>query len=234
MKYEWVLPFSMHRCLIGIFSKESSLKTEPGTRSILTTRYCSIEDLEEIYEKNQKTNAISKYKRGMVCNQAVVDLPFPLNCRNVNSSFTFIYDSESKSVICGMKAFESDFSNFATKRKVETKNKFGNIEKSKCYSIFNFGFFKLQKIEDNKTLFIQVSLANPGGWVNDKNLMKVVSKSRGIAMRKSYMKVMSELPKDIHLKDCEKEFNKVDENGMPIDGLGKLLFEMNMKFNIEN
>jgi hypothetical protein len=233
MKFEWVLPFSMHKCLIGIFSKECNLKTEPGTRCITTTRYCSMEDLEEIYEKNQKLNAISKYKRGMVCTKAVVDLPFPLNCRNVNSSFTFIYDSETKSVICGMKAFESDFSNFATKKNVELATKSGKIEKSNSYAIFNYGFLKLQKIDENKTLFIQVSLANPGGWVNDKKLLKAISKSRGIGMRKSYLKVMSELPKDINLKDCE-EFNKVDEKGMPIDGLGKLLYEMNLKFNIEN
>jgi hypothetical protein len=232
MKYQCVLPFSMHQCLVGIFSKEFSLKLEPQLISVLTTKYLSFDDLAKDYESRGLSH--KKYKRGLVCLQNVLNLPFPLNKRHMNCSCAFSYDPQTKSMLVVIKGYAENFSDFSVKKKTELPDKNGKMFNTEAYNMFSFGFFRLQKIGDNKVSFNHVSLMQVGGWTNNKVIFKKIATNRGLEARKTYMKFLKEIPIDITIKDFKESFLKINENGFPDDGFGKLLYETNEVWDIEN
>jgi hypothetical protein len=232
MKYQCVLPFSMHQCLVGIFSKEFSLKSEPQLISVLTSKYLSFNDLAKDYES--RGIAHTKYKRGLVCLQNVLDLPFPLNKRHMRCCASFSYDTQTKTMLVVIKGFTDNYSDFSVKKKTELPDKNGKIVNSDAYNMFNFGFFRLQKIGDNKVSFNQVTMMQVGGWTNNKLIFKKIASNRGMEARKTYLKFLSEIPSDSTIKDYKDTFLKINKNGFPDDGFGKLLYETNEVWDIEN
>jgi hypothetical protein len=96
MKYQCVLPFSMHQCLIGVFAKRFSLKSEPTLYSVTTQKYSSFDELSKDFEERNMLSSLSKYPRGNVCTRGLTWLPFPLNVRQATNSISFAYDSKTK------------------------------------------------------------------------------------------------------------------------------------------
>ena len=52
-------------------------------------------------------------------------------------------------------------------------------------------------------------------------------------MKKSYCKVIESFDEDSRIEDFKDLFEK-SENGIPVHGMSKLLYDTHMHFNIEN
>jgi hypothetical protein len=233
MKYQCVLPFSMHQCLIGIFAKSFSLKSEPTLYSVTTQKYLSFDDLSKEYEERGMQSNLSKYPRGIACTRGLTWFPFPLNTRQASNSVSFTYNSKTKTFFAVYKSHSNDFKDFGKKKKMKLPNRSGKIIEMEVYSIFSFVFFEIQNVGDHKTLFNSVILIEIGGWVNNKMIFKKLASGRGMEMRKTYTKIMSQIPDNATINDYKDEFLSICEDGMPNDGNGKLLYETHLKLNID-
>jgi hypothetical protein len=66
-----------------------------------------------------------------------------------------------------------------------------------------------------------------GGWTSNISIFKMIAKSRGAKFRSSLDQLILEIPEGSRIKDFEKDFEK-EENGVPIDGYGKLLWNLKL------
>jgi hypothetical protein len=70
-----------------------------------------------------------------------------------------------------------------------------------------------------------------GGFM--RNQIHNVAKERALHLRKASMEIMGSHPEDIHIEDV-KIFKKIESDGLPYDGLGKLIYDYHEIHHIEN
>jgi hypothetical protein len=89
-------------------------------------------------------------------------------------------------------------------------------------------FVIYKDIKEKKVLFTQINCVDAFGWTHNPQVVKLLAKSRGLELRNTLVAQTSLIPEDTKIEDCKKELCE-EVDGKPINGLGKLLYEMRMK-----
>jgi hypothetical protein len=102
------------------------------------------------------------------------------------------------------------------------------MKKMKVYPLFSYGITKYQKIDEKKVLFTQMIVFDMGGWTNNEFILKMLVKERGSKLKETIMNLAKELPEDARIEDYKTTLCG-EENGIPKDGCGKLLYDLKIE-----
>eukprot|EP01080_Neovahlkampfia_damariscottae_P003984 gene3984-7240_t len=221
-KYECILPISFHKSILAFMCDESII-SDPNAAAMNCLGYKSTDELEDYFKKNEMHDEMKYCKRTNMISNFEAYFGFPFNPRIIKYAFSAHYEPETKSLYCIFKPYREDFSQFGTFEKMKVSQK-GSAKKkaTKALHMFDYTLRKFQKIDENKTLFQEVTLGNFGGWGKSDSFVKMVIKSRASGLRKSVLDTCSRFSDDVKISDFKEKFNKMNEEGIPMDMYGKL------------
>eukprot|EP01080_Neovahlkampfia_damariscottae_P003985 gene3985-7241_t len=228
-KYECTFPISFDKAVLAFMCDESII-SDPNTASMNCLGYKSTEELNDYFKNNGIKNQMQCCKRTNMISNFEAYFGFPFNPRIIKYAFSAHYEPETKSLYCIFKPYREDFSQFGTFEKMKVSQK-GSAKKkaTKALHMFDYTLRKFQKIDENKTLFQEVTLGNFGGWGKSDSFVKMVIKSRASGLRKSVLDTCSRFSDDVKISDFKEKFNKMNEEGIPMDMYGKVLIDLDIE-----
>jgi hypothetical protein len=232
-KCETILNCTMDQALLGYFSNEMLLNSEPNCARFKTKNYIEYMDLVNIFKENKNSSQITKYKRDLCFSELDFVLPFPFNPRSSNRSDSCHYDPKTKSFFLVGKNYlkegEGEFcqpitANVCKKRNTEPKS-------MKAYRFFMFSGMLYQQIDEKKILCKDIAMIDFGGWASSKPMIKFIIQDRKEKYKENILKMIKLIPEDKKISDYREHLTrKVD--GKVVDGFGTLL--ANHDFELEN
>eukprot|EP01080_Neovahlkampfia_damariscottae_P010953 gene10953-3661_t len=236
VKQECILKHSFDKVLLTFMSdKMMTDDIDPTLKQIKTVEYYDYESLKEIFKERGFENSISKYKRSQVVNHSDIVLGPLMTPRIVSFGITAHQDVETGSVFYFGKPYERENRKFFKSTKMNVVVKKGEEPKNtNAIPMFDWFFYYLQKIDENKTLYTQIHMFNIGGYLSKlkfDSFGKMLVKAQGEKVVKNLEKLMNKIPEDAKLSDFLDDFSKLDENGIPFDGSGRLLYDLNTMNN---
>jgi len=230
--------YGIPTCLDVHVNNKSIVKIDPNTTKMEPIEYYNIEKLKKIFiEKGWKKEA-EEIDGDLSTNLINLVFPYPLNGRIMYHSHASKYDPETKTYYCISKPYLVDGIKFTEAANVEFTPKKGASSKKMKFiqCLVSFGLDINRLIKKNFTytcnyflnflIFImQVHILDPGGWSGNETFFKIVTKQRGNKFRENINKLVSEFPEGSKIEDYKEILTK-EENGIPLDGLGKLLYEI--------
>eukprot|EP01080_Neovahlkampfia_damariscottae_P003986 gene3986-7242_t len=228
-KYECTLPVSFDKAVLS-FMCDESIMSDPNSVGMDCLGYKSYEELDEYFKKNGPKYQMENCQRTNLISNLEAYFGFPFNARIIRHAFSAHYEPETKSLYCIFKPYNEDFSKFGTFEKIKVSQK-GTAKKkaTKAMYMFDYTMRKFQKIDENKTLFQEVTLGNIGGWGTNDSFVKMVLKNRANGLRKSVLDTCSKFPDNVKISDFKEKFNKMNEDGKPMDMYGKVLVDLDIE-----
>eukprot|EP01080_Neovahlkampfia_damariscottae_P004083 gene4083-7372_t len=225
IKYEAIMPFSLQKALLSTVSNEGLFKSDPNITRVRTIDFKTYQQIQNEYEHKQN---ILKYERSQVMIISDIKMPFPLNPRVDITSNAMHYDSKEKAFYCLAKPYVKDNKEMLKSTKMEVAlSKGGKPKITKAYTYFNYSMLCLKVIDDSEIIFSQVNIVDLGGSSRNKSLFLYAARERGKGFKHTMTALAKDIPNDVKISDYKEHFNK-EENGIPIDGLGKLLLEVDL------
>jgi hypothetical protein len=230
LKYECIFPVSFQRLILAYSTNESILKSDPNMTRLKVIDFLNFETQQKIFKENGWQHELGEIERNLVIQVSNNHISFPLNPRVMHMGTTATYDHENRILNFISKPFVSQDFNFFEPTMMEVAPKKGEpLKNLKVYPVFDFFFLRYQQIDENKVLFSQVHIFDLGGWISGNDyIVKKVVQQRGEIFLESIQKILQELPEDSTIEKYKKELLEVDKEGVIIDGIGKLMYELNI------
>jgi hypothetical protein len=227
LKYECVLPFTLDRCLLGYLTNTTLKKADPNTTFIETQEYISADQILKHYCQNGKEDLISSVQTDLTVNNAHISLGTPFFPRFFKYGGSVHYDEKEKLFISLLKSYFPVGTKLVKPVNSKMVMKNGKISSKNAYPLFEFMITAYKEIEEKKVLFTQINCIDAFGWTHNPLVVKLLAKTRGLELRNTLVSQASQIPEDTKIEDCKEELCK-EEDGNPVNGLGKLLYEMRM------
>eukprot|EP01080_Neovahlkampfia_damariscottae_P003987 gene3987-7243_t len=228
-KYESTLPVPFHKAILA-FMCDESIMSDPNAAGMKCLGHMTTEQLEDYFKKKGMDNQMEKCKRTNMISCLEAIFGFPFNMRVLPQAFAAHYEPETKTLYCIFKPYIDDFSKFGTFEEMELSQKGTNKKKMvKAMHMFDFTLRKFQKLDENKTLYQEVTLGNVGGWGKGEGFGKMIVKSRAAGLRKSVLETCSRFSDDVKISDFKEKFSKMNDNGTPMDMYGKVLIDLDIE-----
>jgi hypothetical protein len=229
VKFESVIPMSLQRVLLSYSTIEGNVKADPNTMYLKTLKNYSFEELKQVAKEKGFQEHVGKYQRGLSLNESHLAFPFPFDPRIWKYSCSMHYNPEDENVMVLLKPFIEGDIKFLEAYVGEVYHKSGKpMKKMKVYPLFSYGITKYQKIDEKKVLFTQMIVFDMGGWTNNEFILKMLVKERGSKLKETIMNLAKELPEDARIEDFKTTLC-AEENGIPKDGCGKLLYDLKIE-----
>jgi hypothetical protein len=214
-----ILPFSLEKALLGYVTNEGLFSSDPSITRLRTLDFKSSDQVKREFKSQS-----SEDSKSISINVADIAMPPPFNPRIFHFSSAMNYDIATNSFIFIAKPFSNEHP-FGTSLKLDICNKKdGTPINQKVYTYFNLIFTYYKVIDEGKVLFSQVHLLNLGGWSQNKSLLIYAGKERGKGFKSTLTLLSKNISDDVKILDLKDKLC-LEENGIPVDGLGKLLFE---------
>jgi hypothetical protein len=226
LKYECILPVSFQRLLMAYSTNSSALNSDPNFTRIVVKKFINFEEQKKLFNEKGWNNELGEIERNLLIQISDVHLGFPLNPRFTEIGTTMTYEPDSKTLKIITKSFDEENSFMPVMREVCPKK--GKPTKlMKSYPIFDFFFMRYQHIDEKKVLLSQVHILNLGGWTSgSENLLKNIARDRGEKLLNSIFEMVKDFPEDTTVEKFKEQLNEVDNDGIIVDGLGKLIYEL--------
>jgi hypothetical protein len=231
-KCETILHCTLDQALLSFFSNDMLLNSEPNCARFRTMDYIQHEDLLKIYQEQNKSSEISKYKRDLCISSLDFALPFPFNPRYSSRSDSCHYDPETKTfIVVGKNFLQEGEGEFCTPIKVEMCKKRNTEPKlMRAYRFFMFSATMYQQIDEKKILFKDIAMVDFGGWGSSKLVSTMLIQDRKDKFKDSIVKMFKLIPEDKKVADYREHLTrKVD--GKVVDGFGTLLANFDFEEN---
>jgi hypothetical protein len=229
VKYECTIPVSLERLSLSFATNEGRKRAGGMVTHMETLEYYNYENLVQLFHEKGWEKEIGKFERNLTVNCSHIQLPMILNYRVHNLGCSMRYDQEDESLTVVVKPYIRENMNFFESFTTEICPQFGKpMKRMKAYSVFAFSFYKYKKIDTESVSVSQVLIMDLGGWTKNENIAKTVINEKIMTFKNSLMKYVDEFPKDAKIKDY-KEILCKEKEGKVVDGLGKLLSELNIQ-----
>jgi hypothetical protein len=228
VKFECTIPVSLERLTLSFATNEGRKKAGGLVTHMETLEYYNFGELKKIFNENGWGNEIGKFERNLTVNCSHIHLPLILNYRVHNLGCSMRYNQEDESIIVVAKPYIRENMNFFESFTTDICPQFGKkLKKMKAYSIFAFSLYKYKKIDSNSVTVSQVVIMDLGGWSTNENIAKTIINEKIMKFRNTLLKYVDDFPEDAKIKDYKEILCKEIE-GKVVDGLGKLLSELNI------
>jgi hypothetical protein len=226
-KFEFLVDANFHRLALAYHSNYCKLETDLDFKYYKTLEYFRFEKLKEIFQKN-KWEDLGDSERDLSVNILHFTLPFPMSPRIYHHSSSAKYNPEDESIIVILKPYVKDNLQFSKMLTTDVcLEKGGAFKNTKAIPLFNYCFFKYKKINQNKTLFTQVLIADFGGWAStDEAMTRKLLERRGVKLKETISNMIQLFPKYKKIEEVKDLMCKEDEQGNVVDGLGKIIYDL--------
>eukprot|EP01080_Neovahlkampfia_damariscottae_P010992 gene10992-3698_t len=229
MKHEIILEMDFQQVLLSLGTRRSVNKNDPNITKIDSIDYYHEKELKKLYFDKGWDEEAHGVNYDLTTNTFDLIFPFPLNGRKIYQSNAKTYDPKTRTILSVSKPFVPDGLQFLKSSMIDVCPKLGMPpKKMKVYPMFGFVFMKYQKLDEKKTLFSQVHILDVGGWSRNQKLFKLVAKSRGSKFRENMSNLETGFPDGSTIEENKEELVK-EENGIPVDGFGKLLYYLKIE-----
>eukprot|EP01080_Neovahlkampfia_damariscottae_P010931 gene10931-3637_t len=223
IKHECVYNYNLESFLLAKLTFLNKIG-DPNITRMKTLCYHTKEELLEIYKGKEKK--ISKYYADSAASASDCYFGYLFNPRYLVCGQKIFYDKESNTVILIAKPYVTDGLEFSKPSQIEMLIPGEKSPKFvKAYPMFNWIFNFYQQIDDHKTLFTQINLLEPGGWLNSDFLIKQVSKRRGENYQDLMMELIENIPEGSNFKELQEKYKNSNE----ISGFDRLLLSVDLK-----
>jgi hypothetical protein len=226
-KYECVLPVPFSEAILSFMCDESVMR-DPHCSRVEVKKYYSFEELKETDYFKENSDQLKKYERPQGFTRFDAPFGFPFDPRVIVQGNSGFYDPETKKAVFVLKPCFESMDQVGKETKMEVCPKKNSTPKlSKCYQMFDLTFRVFQKLEENKTIYQEVTICQIGGWVDDSSILKMISKDRGQKLKKTIIEGSKAfLGKKI--SDFEEQFTPMVD-GIPKDGYGRMLWDLQIE-----
>ena len=233
LKHECILSHSFDKVLLACLSDRITTNDiDPSVTQIKTVEYYSHENLLKIFKEQGIESSIEKYKRSQIVNHSHLDLGPLTTPRTLCVGITAHYDKENETVHFFGKPFQRDDRKFFQTTKMDVVLKKGEEPKNvNAIPIFDWFSYYIQRIDEKKIIYTQIHMLSIGGFLGKLNfdtLSRKMVKTQGEKLAQNLFKIMNKIPDDAKIKDYMEEYSKLDEFGIPLDGSGRLLYDLNI------
>lgn len=215
VKFQFIIKYSLID-ILKTFLTDLNFDKINNTNTILKLKEVFS---QESVEKLNDSNILNQYGSFFIESHNVFGFPFTR--RIVNFSQTLLYEEDTETLILISKMYHPKNSNmkyFPIKSVFKSENE-KDIE---GYNVAVLSVIFFKKINEVKTEFIEISFANMGGILQNRNLGKIYLTTRGKAIKRNFHKFVNE------------NLNKISEEEMKKTPLGEMSYQILKKIYNKN
>jgi hypothetical protein len=230
LKFECILPISLQTLAFVYSTNKNKSNADNFISLIQTHEFYDFETLKSLFQENGWKDEIGAFERNLAVNVSHLHFPYIFTPRIHNHGCSMKYEPESETLTILHKPYIRDGLKFSEASVMDICPEKGKpMKKMKAYNVFAFTYYKFQKIDDKKVFFCHGMTVDFAGWVsnNETLLSKMIVNAKISSFKEKLLKYVSKFPQDIKIEDHKEELCK-EENGKIIDGMGKLLCELNI------
>jgi hypothetical protein len=229
IKFECILSVSFDSLVFAYATNTNKMKSDNFISHIETKEFYNYKELVKIFKEKGWESQIGSFERSLAVNVSHIQFPMIFVPRIKNHSCSMYYDRKTETLTYLCKTFILDDMKFAEICVTDICPEAGKpMKKMKAYPIFGYTFYRFHKIDDKHVSFSHVLMLDFGGWANNETLLNmiIVSAKTG-RFKEKLMNYIQQYPEDLKIEDY-KEMLMEEKNGKVVDGMGKMLYELNI------